>query len=366
MIKKVLGIYLIWLIIINLFAYYVLNRFNLNPDTAYTWINPQEFNQDKSLNLVDLRVHWDSFWYLKIAEQGYEYVPGKMSNIAFFPLYPALIALTSKLPLLTSALAGWIISAITLAIGLIFFYKLLTKFHPNLDPLEPIILLLIFPTAFFLNSVYTESLFLMLSIIFFYFLLQKKFMVAAIFVSLASFSRLNGLFLLAPLLYEYLKIYGIKRFFNVNLLSFAIAFLGILAFMLYQYIQFNEPLAFLKAQMEWGRRFALNMEHFQLTTSASFSNFSTDLLFLAVSVIGGILLLKYSKASYGVYVLFATIAAVSTGTLMSIGRFTLMLFPIFILIATIKNSQFKFGWYLSSILLLAVYTTLFIGNYWAG
>lgn len=255
MVKKVLGIYIIWLIIINLFAYYALNRFNLNPDTAYTWINPQEFNQNKNLNLVDLRVHRDSFWYLKIAEKGYEYTPGKMSNIAFFPLYPALIALISKLPLLTPALAGWIISTIALSLGLIFFYKLLTKFHPNLDPLEPIILLLIFPTAFFLNSVYTESLFLMLSIIFFYFLLQRKFMIAAIFVSLASLSRLNGLFLLAPFIFEYLKIYGIKRFFNINLLSFMIAPLGIFAFMLYQYLQFNEPRAFFKAQMEWGRKF---------------------------------------------------------------------------------------------------------------
>lgn len=366
MIKKVLGIYFIWFIIINFFAFYVLNRFNLSADTAYSWINPKEFSQDKNLNLADLRVHWDSFWYLKIAEQGYEYAPGKMSSIAFFPLYPVLIYLISKILLISPALAGWIISTVALGAGLVFLYKLVGKFHPDLDPLEPISLLLIFPTAFFLNSVYTESLFLMLSIIFFYFLLQRKFIIAAILISLGSLSRLNGLFLLAPFIFEYLKTYGIKRFFNVNLLSFVIAPLGIFIFMFYQYLQFNEPLAFFKAQMEWGRRFTLNTEHFQLTTPASFANFSTDLLFLVVAILSGILLLKYSKASYGIYVLFATIAAVSTGTLMSISRFTLMLFPIFILIATTKNKQFKFGWILFSILLLAVYTVLFVGNYWAG
>lgn len=366
MIKKVLGVYIIWIICINLFAFYTLNRFNLNVDTAYTWINPQEFSQNRNLNLVDLRVHWDSFWYLKIAQNGYEYVPGKLSSITFFPLFPLLIWLISCIPLITPALAGWIISTTALGIGLVFLYKLVKRFHPDIDPLEPIILLLIFPTAFFLNSVYTESLFLALSIIFFYYLLQRKFVMAAIFVSLASLCKLNGLFLFAPFIFEYLKTYGLKRFFNVNLLSFAVAPLGILIFSVYQYIQFGEPLAFFRAQMEWGRNFTLNMDHFQLDTPASFTNLSTDLLFLALSLTAGILLLRYSKASYGVYVLFTTLAAISTGTLMSISRFTLILFPIFILAAFVKSRQFKFGWQLVSILLLAAYTILFVNNYWAG
>lgn len=366
MIKKVLGVYLIWLIIINLFAYYALNRFNFNADTAYTWINPQEFYQNKNLNIIDLRVHWDSFWYLKIAREGYEYIPGQLSSIAFFPLYPLLIRAISGIPLIQPALAGWFISTISLGVGLIFLYKLVKKFHPSIDPLEPVVLFLIFPTAFFLNSVYTESLFLAISIIFFYYLLQKKFVTAAIFLTLASLCKINGLFLLAPFSFEYLKTYGLKKFFNVNLFSFIIAILGILILITYQYIQFNEPLAFLKAQMEWGRKFVFNPEHFQFTTSASYANLSTDLIFLAVSIATGILLLRYSKASYGIYILFATLAAISTGTLMSISRFTLILFPIFILVASLKNQQFKFCWKLTSILLLAVYTTLFVNNYWAG
>lgn len=362
---KVIGLVIIWLIAINVFAFYVLNRFNLSSDTAYTWINPGQFIQNKNLNLIDLRVHWDSFWYLKIANQGYEYVPGKMTSIAFFPLYPSLIWLVSKLPLITPALAGWIISTLALVIGMIFFYKLVKQFHPDIDPNEVIILLLIFPTSFFLTAVYTESLFLALSIIFFYYLFKKQFLTAAIFLSFASLCRLNGLFLFVPFIYEYFKAYGVKRFFNNNLLSFLVAPLGIFSFMFYQYLQFQEPLAFFKSQMEWGRKFILNSGHFQLVTSASYANLTTDVLFLAVGLVSGLLLLKY-RVSYGLYILITVLIAVSTGTLMSIGRFTLILFPMFILIASFKNEQFKFGWYLLSTLLLAVYTTLFVNNYWAG
>lgn len=363
--SKVISLVVIWLIVINIFALYALNRFNLSPDTSYGWINPSEFQQNKDLDLVNLRVHWDSFWYLKIAEQGYEYMPGKLSSIAFFPLYPGLIWVVSKIPFLTPALAGWIISTISLFVAMSFFYKLVKQFYPDIDPIEPVIYLLIFPTAFFLTSVYTESLFLALSIIFFYFLLRKQFLLAAIFLSLASLCRLNGLFLFAPFIYEYFKNYGLKKFFNTNLLSFLIAPLGILSFIFYQYLKFGEPLAFFKSQMQWGREFVFNTEHFQFASPAAYANFGTDLVFLIVSVVSGILLLRL-RVSPGLYVLLSTLVAVSTGTLMSISRFTLILFPIFILIASLKNKHFKFGWYLLSTLLLAVYTSLFVNNYWAG
>ena len=63
----------------------------------------------------------------------------------------------------------------------------------------------------------------------------------------------------------------------------------------------------------------------------------------------------------------ATIAiALSTGTFMSIGRYILTLFPIYILLASIKNESIKQVWSFISILLLAMYTILFVNNYWAG
>lgn len=363
--RRIIILVIIWLIVINIFAFYALNRFNLSPDTAYGWINPAEFHQNKNLDLVNLRVHWDSFWYLKIAQEGYEYVPGKLASIAFFPLYPSLIWVGSKIPLITPVLAGWIISTIALFVAMIFFYKLVKQFYPDIDPIEPTLYLLIFPTAFFLTSVYTESLFLALSIIFFYYLLRKQFLLAAVFFSLASLCRLNGLFLFVPFIYEYLKNYGLKKFFNTNLLSFLIAPLGIISFMLYQHIKFGEPLAFLKTQMQWGRKFTFNAEHFQFGSPAAYANFGTDLLFLVIIAAAGALLLRL-RVSLGLYVLLTALVVVSTGTLMSIGRFALILFPIFILVASVKNKLFKFVWVILSILLLASSIILFISNHWAG
>ncbi len=365
MIKNVLIIYLIWLVAINAFAFYSLNRLNLNPDTAYSWINPKEFSQDKSLDLINLRVHWDSFWYLKIVSSGYEYIPQEMSSIAFFPLYPMLIWLISLNQILSPIFIGWIISTCSLGIGLIYLYKLVAKFHPTIKPLNTIINLLLFPTAFFLNSVYTESVFLAISIAVFYYLFKRNFLLAALLIALASITRINGLFLLTPFIVEYLHAYGWKKFVNINLLTIPLSLTGIGGFMVYQYLQFGEPLAFIKAQMEWGRKFTLNSEHLQLITPAANANFASDLGFFALALICGIALLRI-RLSYGAYVLTTILIAVSTGTLMSITRFSLILFPIFILITSIKNEQFQFGWRLISTLLLTIFTTLFVNNYWAG
>src|SRR5205814_2025626 len=106
-------------------------------------------------------------------------------------------------------------------------------------------------------------------------------------------------------------------------------------------------------------------EHFSLFSSAAVANLSTDVLFFALAIVSGIFLLRV-RASYGIYVLTTVLVAASTGTLMSINRFVLILFPIYILLASIKNKEFKFGWQLLSILMLAVYTILFVNNYWAG
>lgn len=366
MVKKVLGVYVVWLVIINLFAIYALNRFNLKPDTSYSWLDPQQFYQDQKLDLVSLRIHWDSFWYIKIAKIGYEYVPKQMSSIAFFPLYPALMWTLSYLTTIDLSLSGWIISIISLAVGLIFLYKLVKENHSQIDPLLVIGLLLIFPSSFFLTSVYTESLFLSLSIIFFYYLLKKQFIYAAIFLSLCCLCRVNGLFLFAPFIYEYFKLYGFRKFFNLQLLSFLIAPLGIISFTIYEYIKFQEPLAFLKSQMEWGRKFVFNAEHFQLISPSSYSNLATDLLFLIVGITCSILLMRYVRLSYGLYCLITLIIPVLSGTLMSISRYSLILFPIFILIASSKNKIFIYAWVILSTLLLASYTILFVNNYWAG
>lgn len=367
--KKIIIIFFLWILIINVFSLLTLNRFNLKADTAYIWIDPNKFQQEQTWSPISLHVKWDSFWYLDIAQNGYSFKgTEKLSNIVFFPIYPFLIRTTSFLAGGNFVLAGWILSCLFLLLALFYFFKLVKEFHPEVNPYSPLILLLIFPTAFFLNAVYTESLFLFLSLATFYYGLKKRFLWSGIFGLLASLTRVTGVLLFIPLIWEYLKNYNfnLRQSLNLKVLPLFLIPLGTLTFFFYHYLKFGDFLLFFKVQNWWGRAFTLNKDHFLLFSNPAKVNFLLDIFFTIFILIVVYLVFKNLRISYGLYML-ATIAMIlSTGTLMSFGRYVLVLFPIYILGSSVKNQYLQQVWIFVSILLLAMYTTLFVNNYWAG
>ncbi len=366
--KKIIIIFLIWLAVINTFALFSLNRFNLKGDTAYTWIDPNKFYQEQKWDPVSFHARWDSFWYLDIAQNGYSFKGvEKLSNIVFFPLYPFLIRTTSFLTGGNFVLAGWVLSLIFLLFALFYFFKLVKEFHPEINPHLPILFLLIFPTAFFLNAIYTESLFLFLSLATFYYGFKKKFLWVGIFGLFASLTRITGVLLFIPLLWEYLKSYNFNliRSFNSKLLPIFLIPVGTLSFFLYHYFRFGDFFLFFKVQYWWGRMFKLNWDHFLFFSNPAIVNFLLDIFFVIFVLAVIYFVFKNLRTSYGLYMLATMAIILSTGTLMSIGRYILILFPIYILLASIKNQYLQQAWIFISILFLTLYTILFVNNYWA-
>jgi len=368
--KKIFIIFLLWILIINVFAIFVLNRFNLEGDTAYNWIDPAQFYQEQGWDLVSLHAKWDSFWYLDIAQNGYslEYNQWGLYNIVFFPLYPFLMKITSFLTAGNFILSGWFLSIVFLLVALFYFFKLVKEFHPEINPYLPIIFLLIFPTAFFLNSVYTESLFLFLSLATFYYGLKKKFIYAGIFGLFASLTRVTGVLLFIPLIWEYLKNYNfkLKSILNLKVLPIFLVPIGTFSFFLYHYFKFGNFFLFFEIEKNWGRAFTLQKGHFDFFSNPAIINFFLDVFFVIFILLVLYFVFKKLRTSYGFYIIATIAVALSTGTLMSTGRYILILFPIYILLASIRNQYWQQAWVFISTLLLALYTILFVNNYWAG
>jgi len=88
-----------WLVIVNLFALIAFNRLNLAPDTAFDWMSAGTVRPvHQSWNIIDLHNRWDAYWYLTIAQDGYDLRgEGDISNVVFFPLYPLLVRLLGPL-----------------------------------------------------------------------------------------------------------------------------------------------------------------------------------------------------------------------------------------------------------------------------
>ncbi len=367
--KNIIIIFFLWILIINIFAFFSLNRFNLEGDTAYSWIDPAKFQQEQTWNPIPFHAKWDSFWYLDIAQNGYSFKgPEKLSNIVFFPFYPLLIWAVSFLAGGNFVLAGWILSCLFVFLALFYFFKLVKEFHPEINPYLPLVFLLIFPTAFFLNAIYTESLFLFLSLATFYYGLNKKFLLGGIFGLLASLTRVTGILLFIPLLWEYFQNhnFNLKQILNLKILPLFLIPFGTLTFFLYHYLKFGDFLLFFKVENWWGRAFVFNKDHFLLFSNPAAVNFLLDIFFVVFVLIVIYFVFKKLRTSYGLYMLATIIIILSTGTLMSVGRYILTLFPIYILGASIKNQYLQQAWVFISILLLEMYITLFVNNYWAG
>src|SRR5215472_1229192 len=150
---------------------------------------------------------WDSGWYLDIAEHGYSFVPGKQSNVAFFPLYPELMHVFHLvIPLPRDV--GWlddgiILSNVALLVALIYLYRLVRLDYDRRTAARAVLYLCVFPTTLFLSAVYSDSLFLALVVSAFYYARTTRWLAAGVLAAAAALCRAPGVLLIIPLGLEY-------------------------------------------------------------------------------------------------------------------------------------------------------------------
>ena len=235
----------------------VITRMVLMPFMPYYY--KWEYSKQGWLDVWSL---WDSGWYLDIAQYGYsatthstlpKMVASGQYNYAFFPVYPLLMRWLGWL-VGDFALAGMIISNVFALLACIFLYKLV-----RLDDDEPtasraVKYLLLTPVAFILSGVFTESTFLALAIMSFYFAKRRIWWLVGLVGFFAALSRTVGVLLVVPLLYEYLKA---RRFdprkIRPDILLLALVPAGLGVFMAYNHHLTGDWLAFAHIQRAWLR-----------------------------------------------------------------------------------------------------------------
>jgi hypothetical protein len=155
---------------------------------------------------------WDAAWYLVIAHYGYRPELGALtaSRTAFFPLYPLGVRALADVGL-QPVIAGVLLSISALAVGLYGLHRLTTLEVARLGLLDGgetarlVVLLSAFaPMAFYFSAVYSESLYLALSVGVFLCARRGRWTTAATLGALASATRSTGVVLMLPLALLYL------------------------------------------------------------------------------------------------------------------------------------------------------------------
>jgi hypothetical protein len=297
--------------------------------------------------------HWDGAWFSEIATGGYDEMDP--ASTAFFPLYPMLVRLGMVFgggP----ALWGVLISLIAIPFALFFLYRIAETLHGTR---AATLAFAFFPTAFFLNAVYSEALFLALSMgAVWAAIVRRNLLLAGIFGAFAAATRNLGVILMLPLFFEWLRY---RREFGVRgLAGIALIPAGFLAYFGFLWARFGDPLVSARQQDEhWGRelvnpfttlgdawqaagdgmKYLLDPGTLFLGASATPSleasntlNLAFLILFVILLVIGFFVLPPGLSIYALVVVLLPVLTPAPSFPLMSLSRFLLGAFPIFLVL----------------------------------
>lgn len=306
--------------------------------------------------------NWDGGHYLSIAENGY-----KPSQFVFFPFYPLLINIFNRITgdfLIASLLISFI--SIFLAVNLL--YKLVKSEFGKVTADRTIIALLFFPFSFHFLTVYTESLFLFLTVATFLLARSRKYFLASIVCALSSATRFAGLATVLSLIIPIFLTEGLNR------KNWWVLFspLGLLLYSFYQYNQTGDFLSFVSGQSAfWNMGLVLpgssllyairntNLE----TIAANFRNL-LDLSFTLVGIFAVFRIWRKLSMDYAIFSIVSLLMPLFSPTIVAIPRYLVTIFPIFILFGLQKNQYLIFFYQTFSLMLLAFYAILFINGYW--
>ncbi|MCG3196125.1 MAG: hypothetical protein GHCLOJNM_00596 [bacterium] len=140
---------------------------------------------------------WDGEQYLFLSEHGYR--AGMMAS-AFYPLWPFCIRVGAGLFGGNHLVSGLVLSNLFSLVGILGFHYLAFLWRGAETARAATLLLLAFPGALFFSFVYSESLFFLLSVLFFLFVLEGKHAATAWVAFLLPLTRSVGIFVLVPYL----------------------------------------------------------------------------------------------------------------------------------------------------------------------
>lgn len=319
---------------------------------------------------------WDSVWYLTIARHWYAHLRVRM---AFYPLYPGLIHVLGWVTR-SDLVAGVVISLASFAVALVLLRGLVALDFGEEVANTTVILVAFCPVSFFLSAVYTESLFLALSVGCIYAARRERWLLCGVLGFLAAITRNGGVVLILPAAVIYLYgpreapltrwgargAGGLRRLLprhrlRPSALWLALIPAGLGAYLAYLWIAYGDPLAPFRIEAVWYRHSSLPFTtvgrgarqawrglmqllqgpgvpyHVPAFTQAPISASLQDIylfLFLVLGLIGLIGVIWRLGAAYALYTLVLLALAladpVSLQPLASLPRYELVIFPLFI------------------------------------
>jgi len=321
---------------------------------------------------LDLWNRWDADQYLKLAQFGYTNTSAWKAW--FYPLYPWCVRFVAFFNgnYLVSAL---VVSFIALSVAAILLRRVvLLDFSPEVA-LRSVWFFLIFPTALFLHAPYTESLFLALAIGSVFAARKDQWWLAGALGALSWMTRANGIVLIPTLAMEAGYQFWKTKRWDWRWLWIALVPLGFAAYLFLNWRvtgdPFNafhqrKPMFFTEFTWPWtGMHGAMNIMMEWKPTQAEMIG-TQEFVFALLGLVCVIASWFKLRPTYAIWMTGNWLLFVSQTFLQSMPRYTLNMFPIFILFGLLGENRFwRVAITVWSLLFLALFTMLFMRGWWA-
>ncbi|HEY0171166.1 MAG TPA: glycosyltransferase family 39 protein [Pyrinomonadaceae bacterium] len=319
---------------------------------------------------------WDAPHYLDIARMGYVSEGVEARWIVFYPLYPWLVR-AAAFVLGDELLGAFFVSgAASIAAGLLL-YGLARVDESEEVARVSVFYMLIFPTAYFLHIGYTESLFIALALGAFLAARSRRWRVVGLLGCLAALTRVNGLLLIPALAFEAWEEYRASgRRVRAAWLWTLSPLAGFGVYLFINWWVHGDPRAFLNAQGAfWFKSITWLWVGIQAAWEATWGRAPSESRMVGWQelffVLLGLGLTAWAwlrlRTSYAVWMTCNWLLWTSTKFVLSVPRYTLVLFPAFILLARLSASRPAWGAAVAvwSLLFLALFAARFAQGYWA-
>jgi hypothetical protein len=322
---------------------------------------------------------WDAGWYFHVARRGYFHDPVGQSSTAFFPLYPALMrALACPFGGSDRALwlAGIALSYACFFGGLLLLHRLTERLLGDREAARRTILFVaVFPFSYFFTQVYTESLFLLLTVGAVAAATASRWGWAGALGALAAVTRPNGILIAVPLGLLALAGRPGPRALAGRTAALALVPAALALYSAFVYRLTGDPLGWLHGQAAWGysvgnrpwvelMRVLDRIEHNGLYGYFFVDPRSVYYLIHAVVAIVAIALTPrvFTRLgpALGGYAAASLFVPLTGNALEGIGRYVATLFPYFMLLGTIRSRRGQDAILIVSALGLAFLLTLFV------
>ena len=309
---------------------------------------------------ISLQSFGDMFWqrltepgdaprYLDIAANGYVTEGENQINLVFYPLYPLLVRglsiLTDSLPI-----AGIVVSQTCYAVSSILLYELILLDADARCAWDGALLMALYPFSTFVMGVFSEGLFLMLTVGALYALRRDRMAAAGIIGFFAALCRTQGMLLFFPAVYQFVRVCFLgpdKRRANISDCCLLLIPLGFFAYLCVNYRLHGDWFKFLQYEAaapwyqstQWiGRNIA---QHYRM--AVEYGGLGYIIYYVQIALyfsVLGVLIFGARRKENMMYLLYGAVYlgfSYLSGWMISGGRYMLGCVPVFIILSKLRD-----------------------------